>query len=110
MGVFDFLKMPGAGTDINEAVKSVQRKDNAWLIDVREPDEYSAGHIPGSINLPVSTLGTETLPFDDKDAPLYVYCLSGARSGRAVRFLHSLGYTDVRNIGGINAYRGALER
>lgn len=110
MGLFDFLKMPGAGTDINEAVKEFLEKDGACLVDVREPDEYGAGHIPGSINLPVSALGTGSLPFDDKEAPLYVYCLTGARSGRAVRFLQSMGYTDVRNIGGINAWRGPIER
>ena len=110
MGVFDFLKIPGASVDVNEAVKSLQGKCNAWLIDVREADEYSAGHIPGSINLPVSTIETADLPFVDKDASLYVYCLSGARSRRAVRALQSLGYTNVLNIGGINAWRGPIER
>ena len=109
MGLFDFLKTPGSGADINEAVKEFQEKDGAWLIDVREADEYHSGHITGSINLPVSSLGTAALPFEDKDTPLYVYCLTGARSGRAVRWLQSIGYTDVRNIGGINAWRGPIE-
>ena len=110
MGIFDFLKMPRAGADINEAVRSLRGKSGAWLIDVREADEYSAGHIPGSINLPVSTIGTAELPFTDKEAELYVYCLMGTRSARAVRALRSRGYTNVRNIGGINAWRGPIER
>ncbi len=109
MGFLDFLKTAGAGADINEAVAAYRAQDGAWLVDVREADEYGAGHIPGSVNLPLSTLAEAALPFPDRDARLYVYCLTGARSGRAVRLLRSLGYTDVRNIGGVNAYRGPLE-
>lgn len=46
----------------------------------------------------------------DKTAPLFVYCHSGARSGQAVRLLQRMGYTNVRNIGGIMAYSGPVER
>ncbi len=82
---------------------------NAILLDVREADEYREGHIPGALNYPLSALESLDLPWN-KDAAIHVYCLTGARSGRAVRLLQARGYSNVKNIGGINAYRGSLER
>ena len=46
----------------------------------------------------------------EKDVPLFVYCHSGARSSQAVRLLARMGYTGVKNIGGIAAYTGKVER
>ena len=46
----------------------------------------------------------------DLDTPVYVYCLSGARSSRAVASLQNMGYTNVKNIGGINKYKGQIEK
>ena len=45
-----------------------------------------------------------------KDTPLFVYCHSGARSSQAVRLLARMGYTKIKNIGGIAAYTGKVER
>jgi len=45
-----------------------------------------------------------------KDTPLFIYCLRGARSRKAVRVLKQMGYTDVRSIGGISSYKGQVER
>lgn len=72
------------------------------LVDVREPSEYSAGHIPSAILIPLGTIDervTEQLP--DKDAPVIVYCRSGVRSRKAAMKLIDLGYKDVRDMGGI---------
>ena len=96
-------------TDINVGIEKYQKTPGAVLVDVREADEYIAGHIPGAINLPLSALQTVDIPFP-KDSPVYVYCLAGTRAGRAVRFLQSTGYTNVKNIGGINAYKGPIEK
>ena len=52
MGFFDFLK----GPDINQGVKEYSVTDGAVLLDVRTPDEYRQGHIPGSKNIPCSPL------------------------------------------------------
>ena len=46
----------------------------------------------------------------EKDTPLFVYCHSGARSSQAVRLLARMGYTNLKNIGGIAAYTGKVER
>ncbi len=93
-------------TNIKDAVEECRRTSGAILLDVREADEYRSGHIPGAMNEPLSTIETTTLP---KDRPLYVYCLRGTRSRRAVRILKRKGY-DARSIGGIASYKGELER
>lgn len=105
MRLFDFLK----GPDINQGVKEFQNTPGAVLLDVRTSREYQGGHIPGSVNVPLQTLGDDnTLPVD-QDTPLFVYCHSGARSGQAVRMLNRMGYANIKNIGGIAAYTGKTE-
>lgn len=103
MGLFGFLKT----NDINVEAKG--REENSILVDVREQDEYGAGHIPGAVNYPLSMLSEADTPWD-KSTPIYVYCLAWTRSRRAVRILQSKGYSNVKNIGGINSYRGSLEK
>ena len=95
--------------DINEAINEYKSVPGAVLLDVREADEYRSGHIPGAWNLPLSTIQTATLP-EDLSTPLFVYCLSGGRSGRAVNYLKNAGYSYVKNIGGINSYKGIVEK
>lgn len=82
---------------------------NAILLDVRQPDEYKRGHVPGARSVPLQKLRDFSLEITDRDTPLFVYCLSGARSARAVRALRGVGYTDVTDLGGINSYTGEVE-
>lgn len=103
MGLFSFLKQDSITTIVSN------REASSILIDVREQDEYKAGHIPGAINYPLSNLNNTALLWP-KDAVLYVYCLAGTRSCKAVGYLRSQGYTNAKNIGGIHAYRGSLEK
>jgi phage shock protein E len=71
------------------------------VLDVREPDEYAAGHVQGSINTPLSLVMTEDLPANiSKDDQVIVYCNSGNRSDLAKQILAQNGYTNVIN--GIN--------
>ena len=98
------------GADINAGVKEFESTEDAVLLDVRTVDEYAEGHIPGSINIPLDTVASVLERIPDKDTPLVVHCLSGGRSGKAVAFLKKLGYTQVKNIGGINLYNGPVER
>ena len=81
----------------------------AVLLDVRTPQEYREGHIPGSQNVPLQQLDKVEEVTENKDTVLYVYCRSGARSRQAVSLLQAMGYTNVRNIGGIAAYSGKVE-
>lgn len=106
MGFFDLFK----GTDINDKLQEMRGVKGAVLLDVRNADEFRQGHIPGAINVPVDSIDRIGKRVKKKSTPIYSYCLSGARSGRAVSALESMGYTNVTNIGGINRYRGEIER
>lgn len=97
-------------SSMDEGVQQYRSTPDAVLVDVREADEYAKGHVPGSVNLPLSRIRNVEDVLEDKSAPLFVYCLSGGRSGRAVAFLTSLGYAAVTNIGGINAWHGEVEK
>ncbi|MEE8813840.1 MAG: rhodanese-like domain-containing protein [Lactobacillus delbrueckii] len=95
--------------DINAGVEEYQKTPRAKLIDVREEDEYAAGHIPASINIPLSKIESAQGEITDLDTPLFVYCRSGNRSGQAVAWLKQAGYRKVQNIGGIANYSGKTE-
>jgi phage shock protein E len=106
MGLFGLF----AKQDINEGVKAAKATPGAKLIDVRTEEEFSTGRIPGSINIPLQDISAVSGVIPDKNAPLFLYCQSGARSGNAVRYLKSMGYTNVSNLGGLYAWRGGIER
>jgi len=82
----------------------------AVLLDVRTTQEYGEGHIPGSINLPFHLLNQVEQVAEGKDAPLFVYCHSGARSGRAMKLLNIWGYNNAVNLGGLMHYSGPVEK
>ena len=92
--------------NINKGLEEYRAAANAVLVDVREADEYAAGHIPEAVNVPLSTITASALPHDQ---PLFLYCLRGARSKRAVRILRQKGFTQTKSIGGIADYREQLE-
>ena len=103
MGFFDFLK----GPDIGEGVREYNATPGAVLLDVRTPEEYREGHIPGAINIPNETIGTEDIPeLPDKEQLILVYCRSGNRSKQASEKLVKLGYTNIVEFGGINDWTG----
>jgi rhodanese-related sulfurtransferase len=81
--------------------------DGSVLLDVREPQEYAQGHVPGTINLPQADLATR-LDEVPRDSPLITICEHGTRSLRAAQFLKQVGVTDVVSVaGGTDAWRGA---
>ena len=105
MGVFDLF----AKRNMDEGVEEFRRTPQAVLLDVRSRQEFQEGHIPGSRNVPLSSLGEAAGLAEDKETPLFVYCYSGARSGQAVHVLRRMGYANVKNIGGIAAWTGEVE-
>ena len=98
------------GPDINRGIQDFRSTPGAILLDVRGEDEYRSGHVPGSQNLPLPMLPSLHTGLGGKDTPIFVYCLSGGRSSRAVSFLQRRGYTRAKNIGGISDYTGEVER
>ena len=89
--------------NINKGINEFRAVPESIQIDVREPAEFSAGHIPGAVNVPLSNIGSISLP---KDRQIFLYCLRGTRSLQARRILKSLGYERVKSIGRIASYKG----
>lgn len=87
-----------------EEAKGIMESESDFIIlDVRNKDEYDEGHIKNAVLLPVDNIEREAGPvIGGKDKTILVYCRSGNRSGMAAAKLVSLGYTDVRDFGGIN--------
>jgi len=80
---------------------------NAVLLDVREPEEFARGHVPGALNLPQADLATR-LDEIPKDRPILTICQSGMRSLRSAQFLRQQGIQDVATVaGGTAAWRAA---
>jgi sulfur-carrier protein adenylyltransferase/sulfurtransferase len=82
--------------------------DSLILLDVRHPEEFTAGHLPGAINIPLAALH-ERLADLDRRLPLIVYCSNGVRSRAAAGVLGHAGFDEVHNLsGGLHAWEGAL--
>ena len=96
--------------NIEESVREARQKAGSILLDVRTPEEYRAGHIPGSKNIPLQILEQADTMLEDKDAPLYLYCQSGARSSMAAALLRSMGFTQISDMGGISGWHGEVEQ
>lgn len=97
-----------ANLSMDKARLELENNPQIVLIDVRSPMEHRQGHIPGSLNIPVERIDEIGAAAPNRDAKLFVYCLSGARSAHACAYLARVGYTDVTNIGGINRWSGEI--
>jgi rhodanese-related sulfurtransferase len=73
------------------------------VIDVREPDEYRDGHVPGAQLIPLATVPDHVDDFR-REPPVAVICAGGGRSGRAVEFVHAHGIDAVNVAGGTKAW------
>ena len=83
------------------------RPSDAAVVDVREPEEFASGHVPGAVNLPQADLATR-LDEVPRDRPVFVICQGGFRSLRAAQFLSQRGFSDVASVkGGTEAWRAA---
>jgi len=86
----------------SEAKAIMDSGEDIIILDVREQDEFDEGHIPDAVLLPYTQIedkAEEVLP--DKDKQILVYCRSGRRSKIAAEILANLGYTNVKEFGGI---------
>lgn len=96
---------------MDEAVEMMKKESGYIILDVRRPDEYADGHIPGAINLPNEDIGAAEIPeLPDKAHLILVYCRSGRRSKEASEKLVKLGYTNIVEFGGILDWKGEIQR
>lgn len=107
---FAFMKYNGNCCCGKCSVPTVQPNDKApvdrpsIVIDTRSPDEYAQGHLAGAPLMPydqIETLIGKHVP--DKSTPIRLYCHSGGRAEAARKTLLSMGYTDVKNLGGLKS-------
>ena len=90
-----------------EAATMMEEESSYIILDVRTTEEYSEKHIPGAINIPNETIGTEDIPeLPDKEQLILVYCRSGNRSKQASEKLVKQGYPNIVEFGGINDWTG----
>ncbi|MBP1554417.1 MAG: rhodanese-like domain-containing protein [Oscillospiraceae bacterium] len=94
-----------------QEAKQMMDSGNVLVLDVREQDEYSTGHIGGAVLLPVGTINADTASkvIPSKDTTVLVYCRSGNRSKKASAALAKLGYTNIYEIGGITTWPYGVE-
>lgn len=95
-----------------EEAKQLMAEEEGYLIlDVRTQEEYADGHIPGAICVPNESI-SEEMPEElpDKEQLILVYCRSGNRSKQAAQKLAELGYTNVKEFGGIMSWDGEIEQ
>lgn|SRR5450432_296333 len=94
---------------VNDFEKAIQ-SGPVQLIDVRTPAEYKEGYIKGAVNADWQNEQQFTAKVNelDKAKPVYVYCLSGVRSGKAAEWLAANGFKEIINLeGGIKAWKAA---
>ena len=109
LGVFVFAGCSNDGYDkisAEEAKTIMDTKTNYIIVDVRRPEEFSDSHIKNAINLPnenIEFYAETKLP--NKDQLILVYCRSGNRSKQACEKLVKLGYTNLKEFGGINDWQ-----
>lgn len=98
--LFGFQQLQAAeGVDVKQAQS--MNKQGALLLDVREPDEYSAIHAPNAKLIPLGQLNSRLQEIASyKDKPIVVMCRSGRRSAQAVSLLRDAGYSQVSNVKG----------
>ena len=97
--------MPERGARASE-VPAAGVPEGAWLLDVRENEEWAAGYAPGARHIPMGELGARTAEIP-QDQPVYVICRSGGRSARAAQALAAAGWETINVTGGMQDWAAA---
>ncbi len=102
-------KFAGGGAALptieHDEFAGVVKNGGCAIVDVREPHEFAAGHIPGATNLPLSRFQPQQLP---SGKPVALICQAGGRSARALDQARAAGATDIRHYpGGMSGWRAS---
>jgi rhodanese-related sulfurtransferase len=93
------------GVQVREA-SAASVPEGAWLLDVREDEEWAAGYAPGARHIPLGELSARSGEIP-QDQTVYVICRSGHRSGRAAQALANAGWTAINVAGGMQDWAAA---
>ena len=98
---------------MEDAMDLMDSEEGYIILDVRRADEFASGHIPGAVNLANEIIGEDDAAVEaalpDKDQLILVYCRSGNRSKQASEKLADMGYTQIKEFGGIIDWPGEIE-
>jgi len=98
----------GGKVSVDEFEKILSATKDAQLIDVRTPEEFESGHLKNAVNIDFHSSGFETKIKElDRSKTVFVYCLSGGRSGSAASFMREQKFKTVYEMPGIMAWRNA---
>lgn len=89
--------MPVQEISIDEYQKKFPTNADYILVDVREIEEYAAGHLPGAVNIPLSMFQLRVNEIE-RDKPVVLVCARGGRSAMAAEFMETQGYSDLYNL------------
>ena len=117
--LFCFIMLVGCTKDDEVSFKTIsasaahdiiESDSEAIILDVRSLDEYNSSHIENAVNIPYTEIESRFLSevTEDKNATILVYCQSGRRSEIASETLVKLGFTNVKNFGGLNNWKFEL--
>ncbi|MCX6152328.1 MAG: rhodanese-like domain-containing protein [Ignavibacteriales bacterium] len=112
-GLFSFLKTDSHfNLDTESFAKRIEENKSCEILDVRTPEEFGGGHIPGSKNIDFYEDDFRNkIESLDKTKTFFVYCRSGSRSYSSVKHMLELGFQEVFNLnGGIIKWRGQIEK
>lgn len=93
-----------AGQASSKEARRLVNEEGALLLDVRTPEEFASGHLPGAVNVPVDQLPRRLDEVGSKDKPVVVYCRSGRRSAIAAETLQGGGFQSVHDLGAMSAW------
>jgi len=101
-----------SGSISHQFIERYQAADKAILVDIRTPEEYAAGHIPGAINIDfyTSSFIRDLTKLAEGDTELHIYCRSGNRTGHTLKTLKAQDVVVYELLGGILSYRGELQK
>ena len=100
----DEAQKPAEATTSKVAQAKQAVAHGALLLDVRTPEEFAQGHIPGALNIPVDQLRARLDEVGAKDRTIVLYCRSGRRSATAASMLQTAGYPHLIDIGPMTAW------
>ena len=100
-GVWYFNASHSCSAFSAECMESAAQQQEKIYLDVREEEEWIAGHVKGALHIKMEDIFAGNYAKIPQTAPVYVYCRSGRRAGEVIRFLEQKGFTNLINAGGL---------